>query len=403
MSAEIEESEFQRVREKARVLLVDDDPQILIVLSRVLASELVEVTTATTGAAALACLAQGDFDTIVSDIQMPGMSGLKLLRAVREYDLDLPIVLMTGEPNVSGAAAAVEYGAFQYLIKPVGVDRLRALVKRAIDFGRIARLKRRCAEEYGSGSFYVGDRAAIETKLECALKSLWIAYQPIVRGNGDPFGHEALLRCEEPLLPHPGAVLNAAERVGRLHDVGRAVRELVATDAEKDTDQSQLFFVNLHRDDLLDPSLYLPNAPLTRVARRVVLELTDRASLEAIKDVEQRVERLRTAGFRIALDNLGAGQAGLNVFTQLEPEFVKLDRSLTRGVHQDHEKARIVQSLVDLCHGMGKSIVAGGVESSGDRDVLVEAGCDFLQGYFFGRPGPFTDVEKRRLAQLSVA
>ncbi|MET0793103.1 MAG: EAL domain-containing protein [Polyangiaceae bacterium] len=385
-----------------KILLVDDDERVLTVLVRALSFSGMEVSTANTGGDALAMLAAQSFDAVVSDIQMPGMNGLKLLRAIREYDLDLPVVLMTGEPNLNGAGAAVEYGAFQYLIKPVEIERLRAVVVRAISFGRIGRLKRQCAEEYGSGSYYVGDRAGIDAKLDRALKSLWMAYQPIVRADGAPFGYEAFLRSEEPALPRPGAVLEAAERIGRTHDVGRAVRDLVAVDVPGGADEEALVFVNLHPEDLLDPMLYLPRAPLTRIAERVVFELTDR-SLDSIKGVDARVERLRTLGFRIALDNLGAGEAGLATFTQLEPEFVKLDLSLIRGIHRDPNKLGIVRSLIRICHDLGKSIVAQGVEVAEERDVLVAEGCDFLQGYYFGRPGPFLDAERRSLGQQVVA
>jgi len=287
-----------------KILVVDDDDQVLTVLARALGTPGVTVSSASTGAEALTMLDNGSFDAVVSDIQMPGMTGLKLLRVIREYDLDLPVVLMTGQPNLSGAAAAVEYGAFQYLIKPVEIERLRAVVARAISFGRIGRLKRRCAEEYGSGSFYVGDRAGIDAKLDRALKSLWIAYQPIVRADGSGFGYEAFLRSDEPLLPHPGAVLKAAERIGRTHDVGRAVRDLVAADVSNGNEEAAIF-VNLHAEDLLDPALYVPSAPLTRIANRVIFELTDRSSMDAIQGVGARVERLRALGFRVALDNLG--------------------------------------------------------------------------------------------------
>jgi len=394
MSAQGEQSD-----EAARLLLVDDDPKILLVLSRALATTKLEVAVAQTGAEALELLGKQSFDVVVSDIQMPGITGLKLLRAVREYDLDLPIVLMTGQPNIAGATAAVEYGAFQYLIKPVGIDRLRAVVTRALSSGRIARLKRRCVEEYGSGTFQVGDRAGIEAKLDRALQSLWMAYQPIVHASGLAYGFEALLRSEEPVLPHPGAVLKAAERVHRTHDVGRAVRDLVAADIQRDADDDTLLFVNLHPEDLLDPMLYLPTAPLARLARRVVFELTDRATLDDIKDVEVRVDRLRSLGFRIALDDLGGGEAGLRTFNQLEPEFVKLDMSLVRGVDRDHSKIKIIESLVNLCHDMGKTVIAEGVETGGERGALVKAGCDLLQGYLFGRPGPFLDQDRRRLGQ----
>ncbi|MEO7036748.1 MAG: EAL domain-containing protein [Polyangiaceae bacterium] len=369
------------------ILLVDDDDQVLAFLQRVLGVPGAKLSIASSGAEALAILAKQPFDAIVSDIQMPRMNGLKLLHAVREHDLDLPVILMTGNPDLKTAAAAVEYGAFQYLIKPVAIERLRAVVERAVNVGRIARLKRECAEAFGSGSFYVGDRAGVELKLNRALGSLWMAYQPIVSAaDGSVFAHEAFLRCEEPLLLTPTAILKAAEKVRRVHDVGRAVRALVAADTEGSP--GSLAFVNLHTEDLMDPALYLPSAPLTRVAKRIVLELTDRASLEDVNDVLERIARLRGLGFRIAIDDLGASQADPNTFTQLEPEFVKLDISLIRGVDRDPTKEKIVQSMVRACHNMGKVIIAEGVESASERETLVAAGCDLLQGYFLGRPGP---------------
>ncbi len=385
--------------DESEILLVDDDEKVLVVLRRALTSANFRVTVADSGVAALALLTQQRFDAVVSDIQMPGMNGLKLLHAVREHDLDLPVILMTGNPQLKSATAAVAYGAFQYLIKPVSVERLRAVVERAIDVGRIARLKRECAEEFGSGSFYVGDRAGIASKLNRALASLWMAYQPIVRAtDGSVYGHEALLRSEEPVLPHPSAVLKAAEKLRRVHDVGRAVRELVARDLGR-LDTEALLFVNLHTEDLMDPELYLPNAPLSQVARRIVLELTDRASLEDVPDAPARVERLRELGFRIAIDDLGAGQSDPNTFTHLQPEFVKLDISIVRGVDHDAAKNKIVRSLVRLCHKMGKSVIAEGVENERERAALHDADCDFLQGYFLGRP---TSLDVARAAPHSA-
>lgn len=197
------------------------------------------------------------------------------------------------------------------------------------------------------------------------------------------------MRSEEPALPHPGAVLDAAERAGRLHELGQRTRTHVrgAMDASQ---EDWLFFVNLHPQDLLDPLLYETDAPLSRVSERVVLEITERASLDAIRDARDRIARLRELGFRIALDDLGAGYAGLTSFALLEPEFVKLDMCLIRDVHENATKQKIVGSMVRLCHDMGKQIVAEGVESSAERNALVELGCDLLQGYFFARPGkPF--------------
>jgi EAL domain-containing protein (putative c-di-GMP-specific phosphodiesterase class I)/CheY-like chemotaxis protein len=376
------------VEEESAILLVDDDDGVLTMMQRALESLHMRVSMVNDGARALELLARQRFDAVISDIVMPGMSGLKLLHAVREHDLDLPVILVTGNPDLKTATLAVEYGAFQYLIKPVAIERLRVVVARAVDVGRLARLKRQCAQEFGSGSFYIGDRAGVDARLDRALRSLWMAYQPLVSASdGSVFGHEALLRSDEPLLLLPKAVLKAAEKVRRIHEVGRAVRDAVASDIEL-MHPSAFAFLNMHPEDLLDPALYLPSAPLTRVAQRVVLELTDRASLDAVSDARERVERLRAFGFRIAIDDLGASQGDSGTFGHLEPEFVKIDLSVIRGVDKDPSKKKMVQALVRLCHNMGKSVIAEGVENSGERDALVEAGCDYLQGFFLGLPTP---------------
>jgi EAL domain-containing protein (putative c-di-GMP-specific phosphodiesterase class I) len=159
----------------------------------------------------------------------------------------------------------------------------------------------------------------------------------------------------------------------------------------------------VHPEDLMDPALYLPTAPLTRLAKQVVLELTDRASLEHVTDAADRIARLRALGYRIALDDLGAGLAGLETFSQLEPEFVKVDTSVIRGIHEDAAKSGIVRSIVRVCHNMGKAVIAEGVETNEERSALDAAGCDFMQGYLFGRPGPLADNGDLELAEQGVA
>lgn len=373
----------------AKVLLVDDDTAVLRITKRRLERLGYAVTTCSSGSQALDCLARDSFDVMVSDVHMPGIGGLRLLRLVRERDLDLPIVLVTGNPQVDSASAAIEYGAFQYLTKPVG-EELGQVVERASNMGRMARSQREFVLEFGSGVFPIIDRAGADVALDRALSSLWMAFQPIVEASsGEVFAHEALLRCTEPTFPHPGAMIEAAERAERLDDLGRAVRQAVAEQIGM-AQAPWSYFVNLHPRDLLDPALYDPDAPLSLKAQCVVLEITERASLDALPNLRSRIAQLRAMGFRIALDDLGAGYAGLSSFVCLEPEFVKLDMSLIRDIHESEAKRKIVGTMVSLCHEMGKRIVAEGVECAAERETLIELGCDLLQGYFFAKPGrPF--------------
>ena len=321
------------------------------------------------------------------------MDGLAVLRAVRERDLELPVLLMTGAPDIESAVEALRQGASDYITKPVDAALLERKVRRAVDMNRLAKAKRQVMRVLGNDRPEAGDRAGLEVTLDRALASLWMAYQPIVdMSTRTVFGYEALLRSGEPALPHPGAVLDAAEQLGRLDDVGRAVRRKAPEPMDR-VPPATLLFVNLHSSDLADDTLSSPDSPLTAIASRVVLEITERASLDNVTNVRGKVAELRNLGFRIALDDLGAGYAGLTSLAQLEPEFVKLDMSLVRDVHKNPVKRKLVQSMTAMCTDMGIRVVAEGIEVAAERDAVVEMGCDLLQGYLLAKPGkPFPDV-----------
>jgi EAL domain-containing protein (putative c-di-GMP-specific phosphodiesterase class I) len=102
-------------------------------------------------------------------------------------------------------------------------------------------------------------------------------------------------------------------------------------------------------------------------------------------------------GFRLAVDDLGAGYAGLTSLVQLEPEVVKLDMSLIRDISKSDVKRKLVRSVVELCRALGSKTVAEGIESEGELQTVKELGCDLLQGFLLGRPGrPFPAVDLPR-------
>jgi len=91
-------------------------------------------------------------------------------------------------------------------------------------------------------------------------------------------------------------------------------------------------------------------------------------------------------GYRIAIDDMGAGHAGLSTFARLEPDMVKLDMGLTRAIDSRPTKQKVVRTLTSLCHELGMLVITEGVETPGERDCVVDAGCDALQGFLFGHP-----------------
>jgi EAL domain-containing protein (putative c-di-GMP-specific phosphodiesterase class I) len=371
------------------ILLVDDEPEALRAFERMLRGVGYQVEAFTSAREAIKRVSAGGVHVVVSDISMPEMTGVELLRTIRAYDADLPVVLVTGLPAIDSATDAVEYGAFKYIVKPFEPEVLRGAVERARKLYRLARMKREALKLLGSNAISA-DRAGLEASFDSALDSMWMAFQPILRATDrSVYGYEALLRTEEPTLIRPDLVLDAAERLNALPRLGRKVRALAAA-AMVQADPSATLFINLHPLDLADEELFDTLAPLTHIASRVVLEVTERAAVEEVDAVERRVHQLRERGFRIAVDDLGAGYAGLSSFALLEPEIVKLDVSLLRDIDQSPVKQKLVASMTALCKDMGFLVVAEGIETPAERDCVVSLGCDLLQGFLFARPGrPF--------------
>jgi EAL domain-containing protein (putative c-di-GMP-specific phosphodiesterase class I) len=343
------------------------------------------VTAAANGGEAVAQLDAASFDVVLSDIRMPGMDGLSLLRAIRGRDLDVPVIFLTGSPTLETAIEAMEYGAFRYLLKPVDSTELRNIVARAVKTRRFALARREVADEVQSGA--IGDKAGLEAKFASGVEKLWMAMQPILSWRTRSiFAYEALLRSDEPTLASPAAFVDAAVRLNRTGELGRTIRRRIA-DRLIDLPGEVKVFVNLHPSDLVDEELCSEEGALSPFASGVVLEVTERAALEQVHGLQPAVTQLRKLGYRIALDDLGAGYAGLSSFALLEPEVVKVDMSLVRGIHLSPTKQKLFRSFAALCRDLNTEIIAEGVEVAEERDCLTQLGGDLYQGYLFAPPG----------------
>src|SRR5229473_2499954 len=286
------------------------------------------------------------------------MDGMGLLRTVRERGLEVPVIFVTGTPQLSTAMQAVEFGAFRYLLKPIDAQQLLEVVERAVRIHKLAQVKRQ-AKEYLERE-QDADHRGLSERFSRGLAGLDLAFQPIVRWPEKRLvAYEALLRTTEPSFPHPEELVHAAETLGRVHELGRAIRACAAQRMQK---SAMRLFVNLHSQELLDEALYDPKASLSLIASRTVLEITERAGL-------------------------GAGYSGLSSFVQLDPQVAKLDIALVRNLHREPTKRKLVRTITSLCKELGITVLAEGIESCEERDALEGLGCDLQQGFLFARPG----------------
>lgn len=367
------------------ILLVEDEQALARAYTRTLKLHGLEATWVSDATSALGELRLRNYDVIVSDIMLPDHSGLDLLRHVRNRDPDLPMVLVTGMPNLDSAIDAVALGAFRYLVKPISNDRLIGCIAQAQRTRQVARLREEALTK--TQAQYPGGDAELSRAFERALEPLWIAYQPVIYWPERAiYGYQALVRSDEPSLALPAALLSAAERLGRGRELSRAVRRSVAKTARALPAGTRVL-VNSTANDLLDPDLYSSASPLGTVATRVALDIADSPSLFAVPEIERRVHELKALGYRIAVSTASAGQANVSRFDLLAPDILKIDMAgqdaAAPGMAARHGLDRAAQ----WCEQNGRDLIVEGVERDEERNRLLGFGCKLFHDCLFTNPG----------------
>jgi len=313
---------------------------------------------------------------VVCEADLPSGSGIGFLTYVRNRYPQTIRMLMTAHPTLDQATAAInDAGVVRLLEKPTAprvlIEALMAEVppERRTESGQLSL----------SGAF------------DNALDRLWLATQPIVSfAKHKVVAYEALIRSDEPGLRNPRELFALADVVGRTADLEHAIWAHAAKLVEQLPSRVSLF-VNVEASSLDDPNLFDADSPLSAVSNRVVLELTEHGHLHDLETAKARLSALRERGFRVAIDDFGAGQSGLNSVAALAPDVVKFDMGLIQGIETDPAKVRIVKSMCAACEELGISTICEGVET---REQLEFLECSqYLQGYLFARPDrPFPRV-----------
>ncbi len=165
----------------SNVLLVDDEPGVLFTLREVLVDRGHTVVTASSGAEALTRL--DDAEVVITDLQMPGMSGLELIAAIAARDAALPIILLTAHGSERVAVAAVKAGAYDYLTKPFDIDEVAVVIERALEARHLRVANRRLAVEHALGRRIVGDSPVMRRLLDATARVATRDVTVLVRGE----------------------------------------------------------------------------------------------------------------------------------------------------------------------------------------------------------------------------
>jgi len=310
-------------------------------------------------------------------------------------------------------------GGTVFLSASIGVAVAMPSHERPEDVLRDAEIATGRAREQGGGRqswfdpamhAHVVEQVRMEHDLRGALQrgtDLWVAYQPIVEMvTGGLAGFEALVRWNHPERGNipPGVFIPIAESTGLVVTLGtwvlrEACRQIAAWQDQREPGSAPLFMsVNLSTRQLADPNFV---AVVSGVLREtgvepswLKLELTESAVMDKAEQSILLLQDLRALGIKLSIDDFGTGYSSLSYLHKLPIDSLKVDRSFVSAMHQSEENRAIVRIIMDLARLLGFDVIAEGIETSADANLLRALACDYGQGYHFARPLPPEEAGK---------
>lgn len=249
-------------------------------------------------------------------------------------------------------------------------------------------------------------QTAIDLRHALAANQFRLYYQPIVNlQTGRIQKSEALLRWEHPtnsLLFHPSHFISIAEDIGIIGEIGdwvfsEATRQVAKWRARYDPEfqvsvnkSPMQFFKGIDQHQFWLDHLQALGLP----GNCVVIEITEGLLLEATPEVSEILSTFRQAGLQVSLDDFGTGYSALAYLKKFNIDYIKIDRSFVSHLSPHSNDMTLCEAIIVMAHKLGIKVIAEGIETTQQRNLLLEAGCDYGQGYLFAKPLPAAEFEQ---------
>ncbi|GEM_PF-1572734 len=223
-------------------------------------------------------------------------------------------------------------------------------------------------------------------------------YQPIVQSiDLKPVGFEALIRYRHPTkgLQFPNNFMDVLEESQLIVPVGywimeTACRFITDYNAINATDLSvsiNISSIQLLHDDFIQNVTEVLNHTPCKI-QNIVFEITESVTLENVDLAIERLHALRTMGIQIAIDDFGTGYSSLSYIKDLPLDIIKIDKAFVQSIHESQKNHSVAQTIVSIGHALGLTLIAEGVETTEQHQILLALGCDRIQGYLISKPNP---------------
>ncbi|GGA12746.1 hypothetical protein GCM10008018_67210 [Paenibacillus marchantiophytorum] len=372
------------------------------------------------GNAALACILAGKPDLVIIDLDMPNSEGLVALQLMMTH-CPLPVMMLSSQSSEGAIQTiqAMRIGAADYF-------HTQLLVQESFEGPMTNYFLERCqmavhnGTQPGGASYPVGAepimasfqrRMDIEFHLRKAIdqREFQLVYQPVVDiYTNRMVGIESLIRWNNTVLGHvpPCDFIPIAEECGLIHHIGEwVIREACKQNMKwQEAGLPKMFVaVNLSRRQFNDTGLCSRIEKILAETglqpRYLELEITESMSMD-VNLAADALTQLKNLGIRIAMDDFGTGYSSLSYLKDFPIDKLKIDQSFIKGLKQKQVNAAIVNTVIAMAKNLNLLVVAEGVETEEELQVLRECGCRFVQGYYYSAPVKPAHIEDMLLQDV---
>lgn len=246
-------------------------------------------------------------------------------------------------------------------------------------------------------------RSKIAYELRSALKNeqLYLLYQPIIElATGHVYKAEALIRWQHPEQGtiHPVEFITVAEETNLITDIGDWVfKQAVGQVSRWQENFNSDFQISINKSPkqfmskMSDWVNFLERRGLN--GQSIIVEITENLLLDAHELVVKQLLSYRDAGVQVAIDDFGTGYSSLSYLKKFDIDYLKIDRSFISNLDSESNDRILCEAVITMAHRLGMKVIAEGVETDSQKDLLMDMGCDFGQGYFFSKPLPVDQFE----------
>ena len=328
---------------------------------------------------------------------------------IRAADVAQKVVSALAEPFVLGEDHVFVSASVGISLYPQDGEQMDELFKKADQAMYDAKARGRNGFSFFTPALQASAQARLklgnDLRTALAKDEFLLVYQPIVNlATGSVNKAEVLIRWEHPKrgAVSPSEFIPVAESAGLIVDIGEWVFRQAALQVQqwrKTLSPAMQISINKSpvqfQSSVGSPTEWVAHLQsLGLVGDAIVVEITEGLLLDTADRVQSRLLELRDSGMQVSLDDFGTGYSSLSYLTRFDIDFIKIDQSFMRDLGPDTKNLTLCRAIVRMAHELGMRVIAEGIETQGQLDLLRDMGCDFGQGYLFSRPLSSVDFEQ---------